>query len=469
MALKQLTGQDASFLYMESEGASLHLTALYVYQQSSDPAEQLVFEDIYRHIAARLDRSELFRQKLVRPPLDLDLPYWVDDPGFDLNNHVHRHDLLVTDLRELYQVIEILHTEPLDLAKPPWEMHVFEHMSPMPGFPEHCFAIVAKYHHAAIDGASGMQLVDELHDLLPGYRAKEQSDRWTASDQPGNFEMLARATVNNTRLSLGLAGKLATGACSLLKRDGKQSRSDKPSHVPKTRFNGPVSPERVFHAMTFDLNEIKAIRTCLPGATINDVVLTICGGALRSWLEALHELPQKPLVAMVPVNARSANETSMSGNNLATMYIPFGTHIADPLDRLKAINQETIRAKSATERNGAEILTELPEIIPAPALVSLGKLLTGVGNKFLRLCNCTITNVPGPRKPLYFGPAEMLWSTGTAPVIDGMGLIICVFSYQDEMIFSFTSCPEMLPDPKFMADCARQAFSELYEQALGVG
>jgi diacylglycerol O-acyltransferase len=471
--VKQLTGQDASFLYMESAGASLHLTALYVYGQAQEPGQQLEFGDVYEHIASRLDRSELFRQKLVRPPLDLDLPYWVDDANFDLSNHVHRHDLLITDLQELNQVIEVLHTEPLDLTKPLWEMHVFENLSPMPGFPDHCFAVVAKYHHAAIDGASGMKLVDELHDLQPRIKdpaasRPESPGEWSAGPEPGNLEMLTRATVHNTRLSVALAGKLATAACSYLKNDGGEPRSDNPNHVPKTRFNGTVSPERVFHATTFDLNEIKAIRSKLPGTTINDVVLTICGGALRNFLEAQQELPHKSLVAMVPVNARSENEVSLGGNNLATMYIPFGTDIADPLTRLKAINRETTRAKSAPESSVAQ-LTGLPDIIPAPALVSLGKLMTGIGNRLFRLCNCTITNVPGPRKPLYFGPAELVWSTGTAPVIDGMGLIICVFSYQDEMIFSFTSCPEMLPDPRMLADYTRQALDELSVQVLGDG
>jgi len=463
--MRQLSGQDASFLYLESQGAFLHVTAVYVYKQSTKPGEALGFEDIVDHIASRLDSAELFRQKLVRPPLDVDYPYWVDDSEFDLNRHIHRHEKAVTERQDLYDMIGALHTEPLDLTIPPWEMHVFEHLEQIEGFPDHCFAIIAKYHHAAVDGASGSQLVDGLHDTRATVAVGKAGDRWQADREPGFVELLARAAFNNTRIQIKMASSLSKavpGVARSLLKPGKKD-TEKKAAVPDTRFNDAVSPDRVFHAITFNLDQVKKMRTAHPGATVNDVVLTICGGALRTWLEDLDELPGESLVAMVPVNARSLEETELGGNKLATMFIPIHTDLADPVERLGAIYRATSKAKSESEEAGVEQMSEVTNQLPAITISSAGKLITGLGlgHRIMRLANCTITNVPGPKKPLYFGPAKLIWSTGTAPIINGMGLIICVFSYEEEITFSYTSCRKMMPDSNFLAACLQNEFDAL--------
>jgi WS/DGAT/MGAT family acyltransferase len=466
--MKQLTGQDASFLYLESRGAHLTLTALYVYQQPRAPGAPLVFADIARHLNSRLDSADMFRQKLVRPPLDLDYPYWVDDPEFDLARHLHRYDgAAPRNYRSLFRLVEELHAKPLDLSRPPWEMVVLEKLGPLKDLPKRCFAIIARYHHAAIDGASGSQLVDGLHDSKPSViaPAKQGGEPWKPKPPPGGTDILARGLLNNLsapfKILKTVAGAAPGMALSRLKAAGDEE--PKPAAVPKTCFNQPLSAERVFHSMSVDLQKVREIRGAVPGATVNDVILTICGGGLRTWLEAYGELPTESLVAMVPVNARTSEQATLGGNRLGTLFIPIHTDIADPVERLRAVYQATRKAKAATGGMDAQQISEVTSHVPAITLSSVGHLVTrlGLGHRMSPLCNCTITNVPGPKGALYLGPAKLVWSTGTAPVIDGMGLIISAFSYLDKITFSFCSCPEMVPDAEFMGDCTQKAFEEL--------
>jgi diacylglycerol O-acyltransferase len=468
--LKQLTGQDASFLYLESRGAHLHLTAAYVYKQSEAPEMAMAFDDIYRHIESRLDTSELFRQKLVRPPLDLDYPYWVDDPDFDLQSHLYQHDGQDLATREeLYDEIAALHSVPLNLARAPWEMHVYEQLGVIEGFGEDCFAIVAKYHHAAIDGTSGTQLVDGLHDTEPVAVEPTDSDGWQASHQPSVIELLARAAFSNIRAPIQLARALGSAVPAAARAITEPASSDSPKNscAPDTRFNTVVSDQRVFHCMSFELEKIRQIRKSVDGATVNDVILAICGGGLRIWLDSNGELPDQSLVAMIPVNARANDERTREGNRLSSMFMPIHTDIEEPTERLQAIQRATSKAKSPASGIGPKHVSDISSNIPSLTLSTAGLLFTGLGlgHRLINLCNCTITNVPGPRSELYMGGAKLLWSIGSAPIIDGMGLIICVFSYQGTVNLSFTSCPEILPYPEDLADCTQQGFDELWAQA----
>jgi len=465
--VKQLGGQDASFLYLESENAYLHLTAFYVYQQA--PGKQLTFADIVRHVDSRLDTADIFRQKLVRPPLDLDYPYWVDDAGFELANHVRQYlGPVPKNRQQLYDLVGKMHAEPLDLERPPWEMHVLEKLGPLEGLPKNCFAIIAKYHHAAIDGASGSQLVDGLHDFEPAEIKEATGEPWNPRRGPGTPNILFRALVNGIRgplrLARSLAGATPAIAAGVFKRDTDEA--GKTGSVPKTRFNRRVGAARVFHALSLDLDEVRSIRKAVDGATVNDVILAICGGALREWLEARQELPVESLVSMVPVNARSEDEKTLGGNRLATLFVPIHTDLADPLERLRAIRTATRKAKSTDSGLDAHRISRISSQIPAVTLSATSHLITGLGLGYraMTLCNCTITNVPGPGGTLFLGQARLVFSCGSAPIIDGMGLLISAFSYEGLLTLSFTSCPEMLPDAPFLAECAQAAFDELLKQ-----
>jgi len=411
----------------------------------------------------------MLRQKLVRLPLDLDHPYWADDPDFNLESHIRRHDGPVPrSHRQLCEAVTAIHVKKMDLSRPLWEMHVFEKLGRIRGLPHNCFAIVTKYHHASIDGASGSELVDGLHDSAPTEISRHVSAEIQAGRDPGLLKLLASAAINNVRLPVQLAKTLAGTVPALVQSAWSHDKGDNSAPAPKTRFNKSLSSGRVFDALSLDLSRIRAIRRAVPGATVNDIFLAICGGGLRLWLEQEDELPDDSLVAVVPVNLRSTDEKSLAGNKIGTIFVPIHTDIEKPVARLRAIHEATQRAKSADHGISAENIREISSNIPALPLSSTARLITGLGlgHRMSPICNCIITNVPGPRETLYLGPAKMVHNIGCGPLIDGMGLIISIFTYRDKVTFSLTSSPEMLPDPESLTRCIADSYKSLLKDAL---
>jgi len=468
--MRQLNAQDASFLYLESQGAHLHLTGVYIYDQATSPDGIVRHKDILKYVESRLHTSPIFRQKLVSLPLNVDYPYWVDDDKFDLEFHI-RHFALPEprDWRQLCILIARIHSRPLDLSRPPWEMNLVEGLDNIKGLPKGAFAIISKYHHAAIDGATGIEIISGLHSTTPEHDPDPQPEPWEPERRPSWIGLMARATVNNLRepfqLAKATAATLPGISRSLLK--GELPDVNLPETVPDTRFNRPVSAQRVFEGVTFKLKQLSEIRKAVPGATVNDVVLAICGGALRRYLDEKGELPDDSLIAMTPINTRNPDEVGVAGNVLATMAVPLHTDIADPLARLQAVREATANAKETEHAISARQMTDITRHIPSATMALAGRLVPGLGlgHRAMRLCNCTVTNVPGVQQPLYLNGAKLLKSTGCAPVIDGMGLIISAISYNGEIIFSFTGCREITPDPEKLSACSLASFRALKKAA----
>jgi WS/DGAT/MGAT family acyltransferase len=468
--MRQLSAQDASFLYLESQGAHLHLTALYIYDQATSPGGIVRHKDVLKYVESRLHTSPIFRQKLVSLPLNVDYPYWVDDDKFDIEFHI-RHIALPEprDWRQLCILAARIHSRPLDLSRPPWQMHLVEGLDNIKGIPKGAFAIIAKYHHAAIDGATGGEIVSGLHSTTPEHDPNPEPEPWEPEPRPSWIGLMARAAVNNIRepfqLAKTTAATLPAISRSLLK--GELPEIKLAGTVPDTRFNRPVSPRRVVEGVTFKLNQLADIRKAVPGATVNDVVLAVCGGALRCYLEEKAELPDDSLIAMAPINTRNPDEVGVAGNVLAAMSVPLYTDIADPLARLQAVREATANAKETEHAISARQMTDITKHIPSATMALAGRLVTGLGlgHRAMRLCNCTVTNVPGVQQPLYFNGAKLIKSTGFAPVIDGVGLIISAISYNGEIIFSFTGCREITPDPERLPVCTTASFNSLKEAA----
>jgi diacylglycerol O-acyltransferase len=466
--MRQLSSQDASFLYLDSRGAHLTLTGVYVYQQPRRPHASIGYDDVVRHVRSRLPAIPLLRHKLVRPPLDLDYPYWAEDPDFDVGRHIRRYRGPAPRSRaELYKLGAALHACPLDLGRPPWQMQVVERLGPLEGLPKNCFAIITRYHHSAIDGASGNDLIFGLHGTRPqDIRSAAEPEHGTPGDPPGTLGLLARAAVNNRAGQARLARSIARAVPRILSARWFGGNDAGTPPVPRTRFNQSVSPERVFHAEPIPLAEIAALRKAVPGVTVNDVVLTVCAGGLRRWLAEREELPRQSLVAMVPVNMRQASENA-AGNQLAMIFMPIHTDLAGPLDRLQAVHQHASKAK-AQVREGLQIpMLELAESLPSLTLSSTGRAITGLGlaGRGVRLCNCIITNVPSPHRTLYLGRARMVYTTGAGPILDGLGLIISLFTYNGQVDFSITSCPEILAEPDRLGRHFQAEFEALRKAA----
>ena len=468
--MRQLSAQDAAFLYLESQGAHLHLTALYIYDQASAPGGIVRHTDVLKYVESRLHTSPVFRQKLVSLPLSVDYPYWVDDEQFDLEFHV-RHIALPEprDWRQLCILVARIHSRRLDLSRPPWEMYLVEGLDNIKGIPKGAYAIIAKYHHAAVDGVSGTEIVSGLHSTTPEFDASPELEQWEPEPEPSWLSLMARAAVNNIRQPLQLAKAVSSTLPGISESMLKSVAPDVEvkDAVPVTRFNRRVSPHRVFDGVTFKLKQLSGIRKAVPGATVNDVVLAICGGALREYLASKDELPEESLIAMAPVNTRTVDETNVAGNVLAMMFVPIHTDVEDPLARLRVVREATAGSKATEDAIGARQMTDLTRHIPSATTALAGRLVTslGLGHRAIRLANCTITNVPGPQQPMYFNGAKLLKTTGCAPIIDGMGLIITAISYNGELVLSFTSCREITPDPEFLVACAKRSFQELKKAA----
>jgi WS/DGAT/MGAT family acyltransferase len=466
--MNQLSPQDAQFLYMESGNNLTHVTSVTIYDPGTVPGGRTVrFKDIITHVEQRLEKSPLIKRRLVRVPLELDYPYWVDDEYFDLEYHL-RHGRLPEpgDWRQFCIHIARYHSRPLDMHRPLWEMFVIEGLDNIEGLPPGSYAIATKIHHAAVDGASMMRFFAALADKdTRGTPAIPLSTEQPGpSLRPGALEMARRAASNTLRSPIGISDAVMRAAPGiyLAAKTALKSRREEKHPVPETRFNAPVSPQKMFDATVFELDELKAVRPAVPGCTINDVVLAICGGALRSYLQHHGELPADPLVAWVPVNARAggAAETEAPGNNISAMTTPIFTDIADPLERLRAIMTATRESKEARSGVSARLMTDLTRHIPAATQVMASRLILQTGLA-ASTCNLFVSNVPGPQEPQYMNGARVWGSFGLAPLSDGMGLFIATPSYDGKISFNVTSTREILPDIRFFVECLEQSLAEL--------
>ena len=239
--------------------------------------------------------------------------------------------------------------------------------------------------------------------------------------------------------------------------------------VPRTRFNGTVAPHRVVEGRLFDLGEIREIKKTVVGATVNDVVITICGGALRRYLEHHGELPEESLWAMTPVSVRTEEESGTAGNQVSGMVMSVKSDVADPAERLAQVTEGSRRSKGLSKAIGARLLTDASQFIPGSLAGLAARTYSrfGLANHIDPFFNTVITNVPGPQVDLYWNDARLVASYGFGPVTDGMGIIHAVYSYCGELTITATSCREMMPDPAFYAECLDASFAELKAATLG--
>jgi diacylglycerol O-acyltransferase len=408
----------------------------------------------------------VFRRRLMRLPYDFDHPYWVDDEYFDLEHHMFHSRLPDPgDWRQFCIHLSRHFSRPMDMNRPLWDMYVIEGLGRIEGWPKGAYAIATRVHHAAIDGASAMHFFSAMSDRdARGTPAIDLSDKArSAGGAPTTLTVLNRALVSNLQSPVKLTSTLLQFSPAIFNTLKKSllSGAEKGSKVPLTRFNQPVSPHKMFDATAFSLDDMKRIKDAVEGATINDVVIAICAGALRGYLAHHDELPAEPLVAVAPVNARGSNrEAEIPGNNISAMSVAMPTHVEDPLERLEIIRDTTRQTKAAKSGISARLMTDLSKHVPAATLAGVARMLAG-GRFTSKFCNLFISNVPGPQQTLYMNGAKLLHTYGMAPLADGMGLFIATPSYNGEMTFNVISDRELLPDIEFFRECLDESFREL--------
>ncbi|MDH3429947.1 MAG: wax ester/triacylglycerol synthase family O-acyltransferase [Gammaproteobacteria bacterium] len=473
--MQQLSPQDAQFLYMESDDSLTHVTSIVILDPTTVPGgKQVRFKDILAHIDGRMHMSPLFRRRLVRVPLELDFPYWVDDQKFDLEYHV-AHGRLPDpgDWRQFCIHMARYHSRPLDMNRPLWEMYVVEGLDNIGWLPKGSYAIATKIHHAAVDGSSIIDFFSAMADIdVQGTPAVPLNmARLNRNPQPSLLDMAVRATWHTIRSPIGMIDGVMRAAPGLynLAQSALRSKSKDKYPVPETRFNCPASPHKMFDATAFPLKDLKAVRKAVPDSTINDVVLAICGGGLRNYLLHHDELPDDSLIAWVPINARrvGTSDGDLPGNNLTSMTAPIFTNVEDPVERLRRIRQATQRSKETKAGVSARLMTDLSKHAPAATQVMAGRLVLNAGLA-ARMCNLFISNVPGPQVPLYMNGARQVATYGLAPLVEGMGLFIATPSYNGQMTFGVTSTRDALPDIRFFMTCIEKSMADLKRAAKPV-
>ena len=465
--MKRLGGTDALFLSMETPSWHQHVAGLTILEPGDRP---VTFEDVVSLIAERIVYAPKFTWKLKQVPLGLDRPVWVDDPEFDVRRHVRRIAVPSPGTgKELGELAGQLASSQLDRRRPLWEIWFIE------GVAGGKVGMLMKYHHCLMDGMAGASLATAMLDLspdateplLPMPSAEERSAGPEESDLRYLAESLRpdiRRPLDVARYLTGLAAKGIAAVDNL--RSDEENRAI--LRAPKTPFNAPVGPRRELAFASVAMADVHKLKDA-HGVKVNDVVLAICAGALRSYLEHHDALPEAPLVTGVPVSTREAGDTSHD-NQITTMFVSLATDIDDPIERLQAIYKSTASAKAMTKAIGARQIQSIGEVASPLILSSAIRAVyrTGLMSRSPMRVNTLVSNVPGPPMPLYMCGARITGIFPSSVILEGMGLNITVFSYEERLDFGLHVDPDLVPDAWVIAGGVKDALAELLT-ASGLG
>jgi len=470
--MKQLSGQDNSFLEIERLGLPQHIASVSIYDQSTAPGGQVRFKQILAHLESRLHLSPIFRTKLHPAPMRLDRPYLVDDENFDLEYHV-RHIALPQpgDWRQLCILLARINARPLDLTRPLWEVYIIEGLDKVQHVPPGSFAVLIRIHHSVMDGATAAEMMAAIHDFEPEPREIEPEAQRVIHTPPTAVELLGRAYLNalrRPRRFINLARHMV-GQEMQKRQMEEDERGVAAERKVLTRFNGDISKHRVLDAVTFDFAEVRAIKNTLPGATINDVMLSIVSGALHKFLKAEGELPEETLTCGCPIDVRDESERGTGGNVIGFMGVNLQTQIADPLERFRAVHHAAVDAKADAKASDVRVPRELMDTVPGGIMTMAIRVTAAFGINQTPF-NTMLTNVPGPPNQLYFAGAKVVEGFGIGPLVPGVGLFhtaaSAVLNKQGKMLLSFYACRDMIPNPDFYRACLLESHAELRDAAL---
>ena len=479
--MKQLSGLDATFLYLETPEMPMHVGALHVFELPPGYKGKFITA-LRKHIASRLPVAPVLRRKLWWMPLNLANPAWVDAEP-DLKQHIVEIQLQSLSkggagMPELEAAVSRLHPVLLDRKKPLWKFHIFEGLAPSPEGKKRV-AMYSQLHHAAVDGQAAVALANAIMDVTPVPRMIDAP----ASKRPrvfrlemtemlrgvlGNQAQKVAEIVRNLPATVGTlknAASMAVSTSSLL--SGKRGPSNL-TLAPRTPLNMSITPTRAFASVTLPMQELKALGR-VHGATINDMVLMVCSSALRRYYGKRRLLPRKSLVAAVPISLREKGEKddttaqSANGNQASLSLISLGTNIADPARRLAHVKAATAAMKTSIGSIKSILPTDFPSL-GVPWLIEAATALYGkakVADRIPQVANVVISNVPGPPVPLYMAGAHMVTNYPTSIIVHGMALNITVQSYDRSLDFGLMADGAAMPDVRELADAIAIAFDDL--------
>lgn len=465
MKTKRLSPMDASWLYVESSRTPMHVAGLMIFELPSRAPDDF-FQQMFADFRERRQFYAPWNRRLKSASLKSLTPAWVEDQDLDIDYHVRLSALpWPGGERELGMLIARLHSHPLDFRRPPWECHVIQ------GLEDNRFAMYIKMHHSLIDGVSAMRL---LARSLP----KDADDRdvppFWAVPREKREDTAPKIATTETAVNQALAAvpSQPRSAPTLIKAISELVRASRrkddpmgiPFKAPKSLLNGRITGQRRFATQSYSIERIKKLAKA-GNATLNDVVLAICGGALRRFLKEANALPETSLTAGIPVSVRPKDDEE-TGNAISFIISTLGTDIADPVKRLEAITASTRRAKEHLQSLPKNVIEGYTMAFMGPYIV---QLVTGLGGRTRPVFNITISNVPGPDHALYLRGAKMVANYPVSLVTHGQALNITCNGYADTLNFGFIGCRNSLPHMQHIAVYAGEALEELEGALLGSG
>ena len=446
MPPQRLSALDASFLTVEGPSAHMHVGWAATFAPPAD-APRPSFETLFRHIAGRLGRAPRYRQRIAPDALGLNAPLWIDAEDFDPAEHIHR-----SAAERLEDLADAVLSEPLRRDRPLWEFWI------APELADGCIGLVGKAHHCMVDGIAAVELGSLLLDVEPRPYAPDDDD-WRPAAPPHALELLARGAWDRTREQLGLLRaplEVARAPLSLpgfALRTGRALAGAVLPVAPPSALNAPGSPDRHLATARRPLEELRAIRSH-HGVTVNDVLLAAVAGALRRHAQRRDERP-RDLKAMVPVNVRAADAGAL-GNRITFMFVELPASSPAPLDRLWRVSETTRARKESGVPEDADAALQALAHAPRPLQKAAAHALASP-----RVYNLVVSNIPGPRIPMYMCGCRLREAYPVVPLSDRHALSIGMTTIGDDACFGLYADPETLPDADLLALDLHAAIDEL--------
>lgn len=462
--MMQLSETDAALLQFEKETAPMHTGGFYLFDNSAHN-KIFSFENFTEYLSTRLHLARIFRQRLIEVPGNIDRPYWVDDPNFELDHHLSRITLPNdATLKQLKRLSAVVYSHPLNRYRPLWEIKFIDGLEHLEGFTQYHFALIIKVHHATLDAMTGKQIISALLSPFPGVRGPKRVPKWHPDTLPTQLALISKASKHFKKLPQQWISSHGASIVDRAKQTLGANEIKASDRAPDSIFNQSISNDRIFEEVGLSLTRIKMIRSNIPEVTFNDVVLAICANAIRRYLISQDALPEQPLIGMAPVTLKSDNLRHSKAGLLSAMIVPLATDIANPLEQLLTIHLHT--SVSDAYRQGQSART-LMDFIPSSTLALASRFYSEYKrlNSEHPLFNIAITNVPGPEIPLYLSGAKLIRQTGMGTIMDGIAMSLTIISYNNRLSFGITACPTVLPDISGFTNHLRAALNDLFQLA----
>jgi len=463
-----MAGQDATFLYLETPTTHMHVVGVLVLEPG-DGKGPFGVATITKALDERLHLIPPLRRRIVTPPGAFEHPVWIEDPDFDLTDHVRPAPLTgPVTWSELEQYVGEVSSHPLRRDRPLWEMWVVE------GGGGGRVALVTKLHHAMMDGGAGGDLMASLFDLEPDAAPPPPPDvPWVPDTVPGAAGLAVRSVGSlSNRLVREAPGALihSTGHLAGAAKTWAANRSSSTATritAPRTAVNGPLTARRSVSLTAVDLDHVRQIRRAF-GTTINDVVLAATATALRGYLAARGALPDEPLVAAAPVNVRLEAPTDGElGNRVSNMMVGLPLQPDDPVERLTAVHETALASKELQAAFGPDTLQEITGFAPPPVMMAMARTYSRLhlGRLHRPVFNLIVSNVPGPPIDLYCAGARVTGIFPMGPLMEGSGVNVTVLSEAHHLNVGIMACPDVVPDVDELGGRFVEAVAELHRLA----